>query len=162
MSYLDFKKDYKDSIQLNEDQFETICKSYVVSTIFTEDLKLKEMIRDHLISKNQKPINLNPPEVIEEFPIERISQPKPMFKPKPRNFGEFLLKIVKLIENPNLGKGNCIIEMKEIPLFLERKQLSENYEGSRELQLSEIYPNSEIEIESSFSQPIELVPIVMN
>ena len=154
MSYLDFRENYKNSIQLNEDQFETICKSYVVSTIFTEDLKLKEMIRDHLISKNQKPINLNPPEVIDVFPIERISQPKPMFKPKPRNFGEFLLKIVELIENPSLG--NCLIEMK--PLFLERKQLSENYEESRELQLSEIYFNPDF----SFSQPLELVQCVMN
>ena len=50
---------------------------------------------------------------------------KPLYKPKPRNLGTSILKILKIIENPNLGKGNLLKEMTNShPLFLKGKFLT--------------------------------------
>lgn len=114
MSYLNFKKNYKNSIQLNETQFETICKFQVD----TEDQKVLNMIRNHLIEKN-------PP--IEPIDIKRLnppSVPKPIIK---KNFGEYILKIVKLIKNPSAGKGCILEEMLINERFLMQQQICEVY-----------------------------------
>lgn len=99
-NYLSFNQTYKDSIILNESQFETLCK-YQNST---EDPKALEIIKNHLISKQQKPMNLNSPRAVYEQPIERIR----ISKPKP-------------IITKSVNMAMCIKEIESNNLFLRMK-----------------------------------------
>jgi len=111
MSYLNFKKDYKNSIQLNENQFETICKFQVD----IDDQKVLNVIRNHLIEKTIKPIKLAPP------PAPIIIKRIPIIIKK----GKWLIRFPKFNNQTNMG---CVInELRINPLFLMRQQICEVY-----------------------------------
>ena len=105
MSYLNFKKDYKNSIQLNEIQFKTICKFQGD----IDDQKGLNVIRNHL--EKTQPIKLVPPPA--PIIIKRILIKK----------GKWLIKFPKFNNQTNMG---CVInELKINPLFLMRQQICE-------------------------------------
>lgn len=109
MSYLNFRKNYKNSIQLNENQFKMICKFQVD----TKDQNGLNMIRTHLTEKTQ-PIKLAPPPPPKPIIIKRI----PIIKKR-----KWLIRFPKINNQTNMG---CVInELKINPLFLMQQQRCE-------------------------------------